>query len=151
MTQQLEWKWAAFDDLSVKQFHDVLQLRSAVFVLEQHCLFQDIDGADSLAMHLLGQHEGQIVAYARCFPAGVKFAEASIGRVLTRRAARGGGLGHALIKEAIASVWRQWGAQAIRIGAQSHLKPFYGDHGFKQVGTAYVEDGIDHIEMLLQA
>ena len=147
MSERIEWRLAAFNDLSVVQLHDLLQLRSEVFVVEQQCIFQDIDGADPLAMHLLGYQDGQLLAYARCFPAGVKFTEASIGRVLTRRTARGTGLGHLLVKQAMASVCTQWGTQAIRIGAQAQLAPFYGAHGV-DMGRAYVEDGIDHLEML---
>ena len=149
MTKGLEWTWACFADLSVTALHDVLQLRSEVFVVEQNCVFLDIDGADPAAMHLLCHQNGQLVAYARCFPAGVKFTEASIGRVVTRSTARGAGLGHALVKKAIESVGKQWGTQAIRIGAQTHLTRFYQALGFVGLGRAYVEDGIDHLEMLL--
>lgn len=144
----LQWKLLAFDELSVRDLYNVLQLRSEVFVVEQHCVFQDMDGADNRALHLLGTHAGALVAYARCFPAGVSFAEASIGRVVTRSSARGQGLGHLLIQQALQSVCAQWGVQPIRIGAQAHLKAYYARHGFVDVGLPYVEDGIDHIEML---
>jgi ElaA protein len=151
MKQPVEWKLCAFNALSVVELHDVLQLRSEVFVVEQHCIFQDVDGSDPLALHLLGHQDGQLQAYARCFPAGVKYPEASIGRVVTRPAARGTGLGHALIKQAVASVVALWRAPAIRIGAQAQLIRFYGAHGFVDTGISYVEDGIDHVEMLWQA
>ena len=144
----IEWKLAAFDALSVRELHDVLQLRSEVFVVEQNCVFQDIDGADDQAMHVLGTQNNQLVAYARCFPAGVKFAEASIGRVVTRSLARGSGLGHLLIQQAVSSVCGLWGPQPIRIGAQARLKAYYSGHGFVDVGVPYVEDGIDHLEMV---
>ncbi len=144
----IEWKLAAFDALSVRELHDVLQLRSEVFVVEQNCVFQDIDGADDQAMHLLGTQNNQLVAYARCFPAGVKFAEASIGRVVTRSLARGSGLGHLLIQQAVSSVCALWGPQPIRIGAQARLKAYYSGHGFVDVGVPYIEDGIDHLEMV---
>ncbi len=146
----IEWKLAAFDALSVHTLYDVLQLRSEVFMVEQNCVFQDMDGTDHLALHLLGYQGGQLVAYARCFPAGIKFSEASIGRVLTRSTWRGKGLGHVLIDKAVASVCAQWGPQAIRIGAQARLKKYYSGHGFVDANRSYVEDGIDHLEMVWQ-
>lgn len=144
----VDWTLAAWHELTPQQLHDVLQLRSEVFVVEQACVFQDIDGADPQALHLLGSHGGQLVAYARCFPLGVKFAEASIGRVVTRLVSRGGGLGHVLIQKAMAAVGQQWGVQPIRIGAQARLAAYYSQHGFVDDGKPYVEDGIDHLEML---
>ena len=144
----LDWKLAAFDALTVPELYAMLQLRSEVFVVEQNCIFQDMDGADDQAVHLLGSANGQLVAYARLFPAGIKFAEASIGRVITRASARGSGLGHVLIQKAIAAVHSQWGMQPIRIGAQARLKAYYSQHGFFDVGAPYIEDGIDHIEMV---
>jgi ElaA protein len=149
----LSWHWLRFDQLSREQLYELLRLRSEVFVVEQNCVFQDMDGLDDQAMHLLGTRlwEGgapQLVAYVRCFPAGVTFAEASIGRVVTRLSARGGGLGHALMAEAVRALQQQWGAQPIRIGAQAHLQDFYRRQGFADVGRPYVEDGITHLEML---
>lgn len=142
------WRLMAFDDLRVSELYEVLRLRSEVFVVEQQCLFQDMDGADRQAMHLLGVQHGELQAYARCFAAGVKFPEASFGRVLTRASARGTGLGHALVDQAIAAITQVWGPQPIRIGAQTHLEGFYGKHGFVDVGKPYLEDGIPHLEML---
>ena len=105
-------------------------------------------------MHLLGvrQIDGGpvIVAYARCLPKGLAFAEVSIGRVVTRLSARGMGLGHPLVKQAIAACIDTWGAQAIRIGAQARLKDFYQQHGFVDMNLPYMEDGIAHLEMLRQ-
>lgn len=148
--KDVDWKHAAFDALSVQELHDLLQLRSEVFVVEQACVFQDIDGADPQAQHLLGYDGTELVAYARFFPAGVKFAEASIGRVLTRRTARGNGLGHVLMDKAMSSVCTQWGPQPIRIGAQARLQKYYSRHGFVDVNRPYIEDGIDHLEMVWQ-
>ena len=148
MNQTIEWTLTAFNAMSVQALYDVMQLRSEVFVVEQHCVFQEVDGADPLAMHLLGRLNGQLVAYARCFPAGVKFSEASMGRVVTRRQSRGSGLGDLLIRQTLSSVSSLWGTQAIRIGAQAHLSRFYSRHGFVDVGVSYIEDGINHLEML---
>ena len=88
----IEWQFVAFEALSPQQLYAALQLRGEVFMVEQDCVFQDMDGADDQAMHLFGSSQGELLAYARCFPAGVKFAQASIGRVLTRASARGLGL-----------------------------------------------------------
>lgn len=144
------WACRAFDELSLAELHDILQLRSEVFVVEQACAFQDIDGTDPQALHLMGHRQGALVAYARCFDAGVKFAEASIGRVITRATARGTGLGHALMRQARLALVTRWGVQPIRIGAQARLKDFYRQHGFVDIHRPYVEDGIDHLEMLWQ-
>ena len=149
----LDWKLATLHALTVAEVYAMLQLRTEVFVVEQNCVFQDMDGADDQAMHLLGRQSvpgqsGQLLAYARMFPAGIKFAEASIGRVVTRPSARGTGLGHVLMAQAIRALQQQWGLQTIRIGAQAHLKNFYYQHGFADRGLPYSEDGIDHLEML---
>jgi ElaA protein len=143
----LTWRFVEFGALTTRELYELLQLRSEVFVVEQACLFQDMDGADAHAMHLLGRlaegpvQKGQLVAYARCFAAGVKFAESSIGRVVT----------HVLLRKAMACLTQQWGAQPIRIGAQARLEAFYRQHGFEATGAPYLEDGIAHIEMLRPA
>ena len=144
----IEWRYLAFDALSAAELYAVLQLRAEVFVVEQACIFQDMDGADAQAMHLVGTLQGVLVAYARCFAAGEKFAEASIGRIVTRSSVRGSGAGHALVEKAISCLFQRRGVQAIRIGAQAQLASFYRQHGFEKSGLAYVEDGIPHIEML---
>jgi ElaA protein len=138
----------SFDGLGTAQLYDVLRLRAEVFVVEQACAFQDLDGLDQRAVHLLGHRNGMLVAYARCFPAAVAFAEASVGRVVTRTSARGTGLGHQLVARAMQVVGDTWGVQPIRIGAQARLKRFYEEHGFCDVDKPYLEDGIDHLEML---
>lgn len=145
------WRLLSFDDLRVSELYEALRLRSEVFVVEQQCIYQDMDGLDRQAMHLLGVQDGELKAYARCFEPGVKFAEASIGRVLVKQAARASGLGHALMEQAVVATAQVWGPQAIRIGAQAHLAGFYAKHGFKDVGKPYVEDGIPHLEMLRDA
>lgn len=146
----LSWHTRLFDALGSAELYELLQLRSEVFVVEQTCAFQDLDGADAQALHLLGRATagGALVAYARCFGPGVKFAQASIGRVATRHSARGGGLGHVLIRQAKTALCAQWGPQPIRIGAQARLERFYAVHGFVVASAPYLEDGIDHIEML---
>ena len=150
-TPDIHWRFVPFSALTSLELYEMLQLRSEVFVVEQSCPFQDMDGADQKAMHLMGVKDGKLVAYARCFAAGEKFSESSIGRVVTHLSARGDGIGHVLIKEAIASLVRHWGPQPIRIGAQARLEKFYNQHGFVQNGEPYIEDGIPHIEMLRAA
>lgn len=147
--QGLTWQCLAFEQLSVAQLYALLQLRSAVFVVEQTCVFQDMDGADTACHHLLAWGaEGQLWATARLVPAGLKYPEASIGRVATAPAARGLKLGHPLMARACAELTGLWGPQPIRIGAQAHLQHFYGRHGFNTASEPYLEDGIAHIEML---
>ena len=145
---EIEWHCLAFDELTTVQLYEVLSLRSEVFVVEQACIFQDMDGADAQAIHVLGNQNGLLTAYARCFGADIKFKEASIGRVATRLSMRRSGAGHAVMEKAIACLFERWGSQAIRIGAQAHLEAFYRQHGFKTSGAAYLEDGISHIDML---
>lgn len=144
----IEWRYLAFDELTTAELYALLQLRSEVFVVEQACIFQDMDGTDAQAMHLLGSLRGRLVAYARCFGPGIKFAEASIGRIVTSTSLRGHGAGHALVEQAIACVSVPSGAPAIRIGAQARLQDFYRQHGFETCGPPYLEDGIAHVEML---
>ena len=144
----IEWHQRTFDELTNVQLYAVLALRSEVFVVEQACIFQDVDGADVHAMHVLGIQQGILVAYARCFEAGILFNDASIGRVVTRRSVRRSGAGHAVMEKALACLFERWGYQPVRIGAQAHLEAFYGRHGFEASGAAYLEDGISHIEML---
>jgi ElaA protein len=152
LVEAIQWQWLPFDALSREQLYALLRLRSEVFVVEQNCVFLDIDGQDDKAMHLLGTRvvdgAAQLVAYVRCFPKGISFAEASIGRVVTKPSVRGGGLGHLLMAEAVRALLAQWGPQPIRIGAQAQLKNFYQQHGFVDQNKPYVEDGIDHLEML---
>jgi ElaA protein len=150
----LQWQLFPFHALSGAQMYDVMQLRSEVFVVEQNCVFPDMDGRDAQSIHLLGTQNVDstpvLLAYARCLPKGLSFAEVSIGRVVTRPSARGQGLGHPLIQQAIAACATTWGAQPIRIGAQARLRDFYQQHGFVDMGLPYDEDGIAHLEMLRQ-
>jgi ElaA protein len=150
----IQWQFLRFDALTTSQLYALLQLRSQVFVVEQQCVYQDMDGGDLHAMHLLGNVDGELLACARCFATGVlfeqgaKYNEASIGRVVTHSSLRGQGAGHVLMREAIAQMQALWGAQSIRISAQAHLKDFYSQHGFAVVGDAYDEDGIPHLPMV---
>jgi len=147
----ITWRCAPFDQLTPREIHDLLQARSAAFVVEQTCVFLDIDGADPACWHLVGYRGKELVATARLIPPGTKFAEPSIGRVVTTSAVRGTGVGRLLMEEALAQAERLWPRQAIRIGAQKHLERFYGSLGFVAASEPYDEDGILHIEMLRPA
>ena len=147
----MDWRFAHFDELSGREVHDLYQLRVGVFVLEQNCAFQDVDGVDPRCWHLLGRSGAELAAYCRFVPAGIKFDEASIGRVITSPAVRRTGAGRELMGEAIKRADKLWPGQPIRIGAQAHLERFYGEFGFAKVSDPYIEDGIPHIEMLRPA
>ncbi|AOS79176.1 MULTISPECIES: GNAT family N-acetyltransferase [Hydrogenophaga] len=144
----IAWRCARFDELSAREVYELMRLRSEVFVVEQRCVYLDADGADPGCWHLMGEDGDELQAYARLVPAGLKFAEASIGRVVCDPSTRGTGLGHALMREAVERVRALWGPGPIRIGAQAHLEGFYRQHGFLPDGAPYDEDGIPHIEML---
>lgn len=144
----LAWRQAHFDALSPHELYALLQLRSAVFVVEQNCLFQDMDDTDAQAIHLMAWDGARLLAYARCMAPGITFGEASIGRIAIPIVARGTGLGQLLVQNAIGVVLTTWGPQPIRIGAQARLKTFYQGLGFDDMGIPYVEDGIDHLEMV---
>jgi ElaA protein len=148
-----EWRWRNFDALSPRELQGIFAARQRVFGLEQGCLYLDVDGDDERAHHLAAWHAGvgEPIAYARVLEPGVRYDEVSIGRVLTAAAARGGGLGRELMRRAIAGARSIWPGCAIRISAQSYLERFYAGFGFVIVKERYLEDGIDHTEMLLRA
>lgn len=144
----MEIEIKTFEELSKNQLYDILQLRSEVFVVEQDCVYQDVDGKDERALHILGFEEGKLVAYARCFQPGDYFDEASIGRILVRENYRKLGYGHKITEAAIEAIKTKYKADKIKISAQTYLVIFYESHGFKTFGDRYLEDGIPHIAML---
>ncbi|CAM3340400.1 GNAT family N-acetyltransferase [Aequorivita lipolytica] len=137
-----------FEELSSKELYKALQLRSEVFVVEQDCVYQDIDGKDERALHVMGWENDILVAYTRCFQAGDYFDEASIGRILVRENYRKLGYGHEITKASIEAVKTKYKADTIKISAQIYLVIFYESHGFKTFGDRYLEDGIPHIAMV---
>lgn len=142
----LRWRQQSFDELTVRELHAIIALRERVFVVEQRCAYQDADDLDPASTHLWAErHDGTIVAYLRIVPAGARFAEASIGRVVTAMEVRGTGLGRELMRRGIAAVGE---GRPIRISAQSYLGRFYRQFAFERVSAEYDEDGIKHIEML---
>lgn len=145
----MTWKIKSFEALTASELYAILHLRSEVFVVEQNCVYQDLDNADQKALHLMGTDEdGRLLAYTRIFGPGIKFAEASIGRVVTSPLARGTGAGRALMERSISELQQHFGMVPIRIGAQQYLQRFYTSLGFVQTSDTYMEDGIPHIEML---
>ena len=139
-----------FNELTTQELYAILQLRSAIFVVEQTCIYQDIDGKDQDALHVFTIKDDAIAAYSRVFAPGFYFEAASIGRVIVNPKFRGLQLGHKLIKASIATVEDKFATTNIHISAQEHLKKFYEQHGFKQVGEGYLEDDIPHIGMDLK-
>jgi ElaA protein len=148
--EPIRWQWGRLAGLSPQEVYEALALRQRVFVVEQNCAYQDADGSDHLAWHLLGWSASnpRLLAYARIYEPGIKYAEASIGRVVTAPEVRGQGLGRLLMKEAMRRCESVSSGSAIRLGAQMRLEGFYEELGFRTVSEKYVEDGIDHVEML---
>jgi ElaA protein len=150
----LDFRWARLQELSAMDWHAVLAARTAVFIVEQNCPYQDADALDALSWHLLGYRQGALAAYLRVVDPGQKpghadrlYTEPSIGRVLTISACRGLGLAKALLQEGLSGCARLFPGQGIRISAQAYLQKFYHDFGFQPVGNEYLEDGIPHVEM----
>lgn len=143
------WKIKSFEELTVAELYAILRLRSEVFIIEQNCAYQDLDNSDQKALHLMGTDDsGQLLAYTRIFAPGIKYTEASIGRVVTSPLARGTGVGRELMERSILELQQHYGKIPIKIGAQQYLQRFYTSLGFEQTSDTYLEDGIPHIEML---
>ena len=138
----------AFNELTLNSLYEVLQLRAEVFVVEQNCPYQDVDGKDQKAMHILGYHKEQLVAYTRVFKPGYYFDNASIGRVVVKENVRQYGFGKDIMKASIAFIEDTLDLSTIELSAQTYLKKFYNDLGFKEIGEGYLEDDIPHIRMI---
>lgn len=145
----MEIRIKAFKELSIDELYDLLQLRSEIFVVEQDCVYQDIDGKDQKALHIIGSKDGRIVAYTRCFNSGIYFEEASIGRVVVAKDQRKYGLGHEIMKASLKAIQDHFKTDSIKLSAQQYLVKFYESHGFKTIGEGYLEDGIPHIAMII--
>lgn len=137
-----------FNELDLHELYQVLQLRSEVFVVEQDCVYQDIDGKDEKALHVLGYEGDLLVAYTRLFPPGVYFSEAAIGRVVVKEESRKNSYGHDILKASIKAIEERYQMGKIKLSAQTYLTKFYESHGFVQMGDGYLEDGIPHIAMV---
>ncbi|MGA1225841.1 MAG: GNAT family N-acetyltransferase [Tamlana sp.] len=138
----------SFEVLTKKELYNLLQLRSEVFVVEQDCVYQDIDGKDQKALHVLGFKDDKLIAYTRIFKPGDYFTEASIGRVVVTKNERQFKYGYDIMKASINAIKTHYNEDLIKISAQCYLKQFYTNLGFKAVGEEYLEDDIPHIAMI---
>lgn len=145
---QIESRLKTFSQLTNEELYELLRLRSEVFVVEQNCVFLDMDNKDPKCHHLSLYHGEDLVAYCRIVPAGVSYAEVAIGRVVSAPSYRGMGLGRKVMEEAIAACESLYGSVPVRIGAQTYAVGFYASLGFVAEGETYDEDGIEHIEMV---
>lgn len=144
----MQFEIKKFSDLSLNELYDILQLRSEIFVVEQNCVYNDLDGFDSEAVHLFHKKEEKIVAYARILKPGTRFPDFSIGRVVVKKEKRGTLLGKALMNAAIEYCVKEWKAEKIKISAQQYLQRFYEELGFVVITEMYLEDGIPHVGMV---
>lgn len=144
----MEFLVKSFNELTNNELYDLLQLRSDVFVVEQNCVFLDLDTKDKEAIHIIGKKDHKIIACTRLFKPGAYYKEASIGRVVVKKEERKYGFGHELMQFSTNAIESLFETRIIKIGAQKYLKSFYETHGFNQIGEEYLEDGIIHIYMI---
>ncbi|NJX13991.1 GNAT family N-acetyltransferase [Tamlana crocina] len=138
----------SFEELTKQELYKLLQLRNQVFVLEQHCIYLDLDGKDQKALHVLGYKNKELIAYTRIFKPGDYLEEASIGRVLVVKNERKHHYGNQIMEASIMAIKEYFETQVIQISAQCYLRKFYGDLGFSEFGEEYLEDDIPHIGMI---
>ena len=143
----VNWTIKRFDELTLDELYNILQLRNEVFIVEQNCVYQDLDGKDRSAWHLMAIENSKLVAYTRIFPPGISYSDPSIGRVVTSKIKRRTGLGIELMKRSIDECEKLFGKTTITLSAQKYLQSFYGSLGFIITGDEYLEDGIPHIKM----
>ena len=148
MLKMLNIRCKTFKELTIDELYAILQLRSEIFVVEQDCVYQDIDYKDQKALHIMGYKQDVLVAYTRLFKPGDYFEYASIGRVLVKAGERHLKYGYAIMEASINTIDERFNENKIQISAQTYLRNFYNDLGFTQVGEDYLEDGIPHIGML---
>ncbi len=151
MAENIVWSLKKFEELSNAELYDILRLRSEVFVVEQNCVFLDMDNLDQQCHHLQGRINNQLLVSVRILPPGLAYGEVSIGRVVGSPSYRGKGAGKALMQKAIEATNLLYGNQPIKIGAQLYLKRFYEELGFEQCSDIYLEDEIEHIKMIRKA
>ena len=144
----LEITIKTFQELTTKELYDLIQLRVDVFCVEQNCVYQDLDGKDEKAIHIIGKKNNKIIAYTRVFKPGDYFKESSIGRVVVRKDERQHKYGYDIMKASIQAVKEYFNETTIKLSAQTYLRKFYNNLGFKEIGEEYLEDGIPHIAMV---
>jgi ElaA protein len=144
----LNWQFKHYNDLLLNEFHDILALRIKVFVVEQNCPYQELDGKDKKCYHLICRNgKGDVVGTMRILPPGLAFEEVGLGRIVLAESARGEKQGHEMMKEAMTFSKEEFGDVAVKLSGQKHLEGFYNKHGFQSTGKEYLEDGIPHVEM----
>ena len=143
----MTFEFKTFDELTASELYEILQLRSEIFVVEQDCVYNDLDGLDKSAVHLFLKKKGEIIAYSRLLTPGTRFPEYSIGRVVVKQTERGKGYGIEMMKAAKKYIVDKWDASTIKVSAQKYLRKFYEDLGFEIVTDEYLEDGIPHYGM----
>jgi ElaA protein len=148
MNQEITWQLKKFEELTGNEVYEILGLRSEVFVVEQNCVFLDMDNKDQESYHLQGRIGPSLIAYVRILPPGLSYKQSSIGSVVTSPSFRRNGAGIELMKTAISNSYTLFGIQPIMIGAQLYLKNFYENLGFIQYSEVYLEDDIPHIKMI---
>lgn len=146
----MNFEFKTFKELNLDELYEILRLRAEIFVVEQNCIYNDLDGLDKSAVHQFIKKNNEIVAYSRLLKPGTRFSEYSIGRVVVKQSERGAGLGIELMNEAKNFILNEWKATRIKISAQKYLRKFYEDLGFDVVTDEYLEDGIPHFGMLFQ-
>lgn len=151
LKMNLNWTYKSFAELTTKELYSILKLRNEVFVVEQNCVYPDVDNKDLKSFHLMAFDGEILAAYSRILPPGLSFEEASIGRVITAASYRGKGIGITLLEKTITKTCSTFVVKQIKIGAQLYLKKFYEGFGFIQTSEVYLEDGIEHVDMLLNA
>jgi len=139
-----------YHQLSKEMLYQIIRLRLEVFVLEQNCIYQDLDNKDQKAIHLVGEEEGKLIAYTRLFRKGDYFENASIGRVIVKKESRKKDYGKTIMQKSIEELKNEHNEENIEISAQKYLIKFYLDLGFKKIGEEYLEDNIPHIKMVLK-
>ena len=137
-----------FDELTNRELYEILRLRAAVFVVEQNCVYQDLDNIDQDAWHVYIEENGEILGYLRVIDKGNRLDEVSIGRVISLK--RRKGIGTKLMEAGKRVAKEKYGAKKIKIGAQQWATPFYESVGFSQISSAYMEDGIPHVYMIYE-
>lgn len=147
---EIQWIWQKIEHISGRHMYEILRVRQDIFIVEQQCLYADADDLDFSSLHLSGRDaDGRIAVYARLCPPGSRYDEPSIGRLLTVKKKRGSGLARHAIELCIKKAVAEWQSTQLRISAQIYLRNFYSDFGFKKISEVYDEDGIKHIDMML--
>jgi ElaA protein len=145
----LAWRYQPWAGLTIDELYAILAVRQRVFIMEQACPYLDADGHDQASSHLWTAGDAGVHAYLRVMPPGEKFAEPSLGRIVTAPEVRRTGIGRVLVAEGLRRAYAEHGTRPVRIGAQAYLERFYGGFGFVRASDNYLEDGIPHLEMLV--